>query len=87
MMNPTKMYNILMDSKKINSKEANTMRRILGYMIGETIFQPDVGIIGDQEGAVDQSEALKESIQSKRAEAVLRNLSGIEQGMPLKYDF
>ena len=34
------------------------------------LFQPDVGIIGDPEGAVDQSEALKESIQSKRAEAV-----------------
>lgn len=87
MMNPTKMYNMLMDSKKINSKEANTMRRILGYMIGETIFQPNVGLIGDPQGVNDQSEALKESIESKRAEAVLRNLQGIEQGMPLKYDF
>ena len=87
MKNPTKMYDILMSSKKIKSEEANYARRVLGYMIGETIFQPDVGLIGGPEGAVDQSDLLRQDIESKKNQALINQLEGIESGIKLKYGF
>ena len=87
MKNPTKMYDILMSGKKIKSEEANYARRVLGYMLGETIFQPDVGLTGGPEGAVDQSDLLRQDIENKRNEALIKQLEGIESGIKLKYGF
>lgn len=87
MKNPTKMYDILMSGKKIKSEEANYARRVLGYMLGETMFQPNVGIIGEPEGAVDQSDLLRQDIETKKNQALINQLKGIESRMPLKYGF
>ena len=76
-----------MSGKKIKSPEANYARRVLGYMLGETIFQPNVGIISEPEGAVDQSDLLRQDIENKRNQAVIDQLEGIESGMKLKYGF
>ena len=56
-------------------------------MIGETIFQPDVGLIGGPEGAVDQSDLLRQDIESKKNQALINQLEGIESGIKLKYGF
>ena len=87
MKNPTKMYDILMSGRKIKSPEANYARRVLGYMIGETIYQPDIGLISEPEGAVDQSDLLRQDIENKKNRALINQLKGIESTMPLKYGF